>query len=141
MSRVELKVLSTDEDGTLQLEVGAANDRTSSRMELCAHADELLSFASGLEDFPAGPKGEVIWESGGPDPMWFGHIRLRAHVLNGSGHSALDVLMDVRDTPPNRAMSAFSLRCNPADLNELGRKIKVWLAQPSQQLTVEWRDA
>jgi len=46
--------------------------------------------------------------------------------------------MDVRGTPPNRSMSNFFLRCNPADLNELGRRIKAWLPNPSDQLAVEW---
>lgn len=141
MSRVALKVIWRDDDGMLQLDVGASNERTSARMELYAYPADLLAFASGLENFPASSKDEVVWESGGPDPKWFGHMRLRAHVLNGSGHSALEVLMDVRGAEPNRATSAFSLRCNPADINELGRRIKVWLAEPTSELVMEWRDA
>ena len=141
MSRVDLKNMWTDNDGMLQLEVGASNRRTSARMELYAYPADILSFASGLEGFPANAKSEVVWESGGADPKWFGHMRLRAHVLDGSGHSALEIFMEVRGIPPNSAMSKFSLRCNPVDLNELGRRIKAWLAQPSEHLTVEWRDA
>ncbi len=141
MSRVDLKGIWTDDDGMLQLDVGASNDRTSARMELYAYPADLMTFASGLEDFPASPSDEVVWESGGPDPKWFGHMRLRAHVLDGTGHSALEVLMEVRGSPPIRATSAFSLRCNPADLNELGSRIKQWLAEPSHHLVVEWRDA
>jgi hypothetical protein len=140
MSRVELKKVWTDNDGMLQLEVGASNGRTSARMELYAYPADVLSFASALEGFPANAESEVVWESGGADPKWFGHMRLRAHVLDGSGHSALEILMEVRGIPPNSAMSKFSLRSNPADLNELGRRIMAWLAEPSEQLTVEWRD-
>jgi hypothetical protein len=141
MSRVELKNVSTDDDGMLQMDVGASNGRTSARMELYACPADLQLFASVLEGFPASAESEVVWESGSADPKWFGHMRLRTHVLDGSGHSALEVLMDVRGTPPVTAMSKFSLRCNPADLNELGRRIKAWLANPSDPLTVEWRDA
>ena len=141
MPRVELKNLSTDDDGMLQLEFGASNGITSARMELYAYPADVLSFASDLEDFPAGPTSEVTWMSGGPDPKWFGHMCFRAHVLNGSGHSALDVLMEVHGAPPNRSSSSFSLRCNPADINELGRRIRAWLNEPAEQLTVEWRDA
>jgi hypothetical protein len=141
MSRVELKSLWIDDNGMFQLDIGASNDRTSARMELYAYPADILSFASGLESFPANANSEVVWESGGIDPKWYGHMRLRAHVLNGSGHSALEVTMEVRSTPPDSSRSVFSLRCNPADLNELGRRIKEWLAQPSEQLTMEWRDA
>ncbi len=141
MSRVQLKNVWTDDDGMLQLDVGASNGRTSARMELYAYPADVLSFASGLEAFPASAESEVIWESGGADPKWFGHMRFRAHVLNGSGHSALEILMEIRGAPPISAVSKFSLRCNPADLNELGRRMTAWLAKPSDQLVVEWRDA
>jgi hypothetical protein len=141
MPRIDLKNLSTDDDGVLQLEFGASNGRTSARMELYAYPADVLTFACDLESFPTGPTSEVTWVSGNPDEKWFGHMSFRAHVLNGSGHSALDVLMDVHGASPNRSSSTFSLRCNPADINELGRRIKAWLAEPTEQLIVEWRDA
>jgi hypothetical protein len=110
-------------------------------MEVYSYPTDVDSFAMQLQTFPATPTDEVSWESGDADPKWYGHMLLRAHVLDGVGHSAIEVLMDVRGDPSCRAMNNFFLRCNPADLNELGRRIKAWLPDPSQQLTVEWRDA
>jgi hypothetical protein len=141
MPWVTLKNVSSDDDGTLQVVVGASNGRASAGMDVYADPADILAFACDLEGFPANRGSEVCWESGSTDPKWYGHMRLRAHVLNGSGHSVLDVLMDVRGSPPNAEMSRFSLRCNPADLNELGRRIREWIADPSVPLKVEWRDA
>ena len=141
MPRVDLKTVWTDDDGMLQIAVSAVGAGASASMEVYSYPADLETFASGLEVFPSSPKDEVAWESGEPDAKWYGHMLLRAHVLNGSGHSAVEVLMDVRGDPPHRAKSNFFLRCNPADLNEMGRKIKAWLPNPTEQLTVEWRDA
>jgi hypothetical protein len=141
MPRVELKAIWTDDDGMLQIVVGAVSGGTSASMEVYSYPADVESFASRLEAFPATPSDEAIWESGEADPKWYGHMLLRAHVLDGVGHSAVEVLMDVRGSPPNRAKSNFFLRCNPADLNELGRRIKAWLPNPTEQLAVEWRNA
>ncbi|MEJ0086932.1 MAG: hypothetical protein WDO72_14740 [Pseudomonadota bacterium] len=141
MSRVELKTLWTDDDGMLQILVGATNGCASASMEVYSYPDDVESFATRLEAFPSSPEDQVSWESGGPDPKCYGHMLLRAHVLDGSGHSVVEVLMDIRGEPPNRATSNFFLCCNPADLNELGRRINAWLPSSSEQLSVEWRDA
>ena len=141
MSRVELKAIWTDDDGMLQIRVGAAGGDTSAWMEVYSYPADVELFASRLENFPTTPNEQVAWESGDTDPKWYGHMLLRAHLIDGVGHSAVEVLMDVRGAPPNRSMSNFFLRCNPADLNELGRRIKAWLPNPSDQLSVEWRDA
>lgn len=141
MPRVTFKTIWTDYDGMLQIVVGAFNGSSSASMDVYSYPADVESFAMQLQTFPATPTDEVVWESGDPDPKWSGHMLLRAHVLDGLGHSAIEVLMDVRGNPPSRAKSHFFLRCNPADLNELGRRIQAWLPDPTQQLTVEWRDA
>jgi hypothetical protein len=141
MPRVELKAIWTDDDGMLQIMVGTSGGAASASMEVYSYPADLESFASRLESFPLNPGDEVVWESGTTDPKWYGHMLLRAHVLDGVGHSAIEVLMDVRGAPPNRSKCNFFLRANPADLNELGRRIKSWLSNPSDQLAVEWRDA
>ena len=141
MPRVELKTIWTDDDGMLQVVVGATNGSASASMEVYSYPGEIESFATRLESFPSNQDDQVAWESGDADRKWYGHMLLRAHVLDGSGHSAVEVLMDVRGDPPNRATSHFFLRCNPADLNELGRRINAWLPDSSEQLSVEWRDA
>lgn len=140
MPRIELKVIWTDDDDMLQLVVSASNGLTSSSMEVYAYPAEVEAFASGLEAFPRTARDEVVWESGSADPKWYGHMRLRAYVLDGSGHSALEVLMDVRGDPSDCTLSNFSLRGNPADFNELGRRINSWLAEPSAQFVGEWRN-
>jgi hypothetical protein len=141
MPRVELKTIWTDDDGMLQIVVGAANGSASASMEVYSYPDEIESFATRLESFPSDQEDQVAWESGDADPKWYGRMLLRAHVLDGSGHSAVEVLMDVRGEPPKRATSNFFMHCNPADLNELGRRINAWLPNSSEQLSVEWRDA
>ncbi len=141
MPRVELKAIWTDNDGMLEIAVGAVDGSNSASMEVYTYPADVQSFAAQLQTFPATPRDEVAWECGDPDPKWYGHMLLRAHVLDGVGHSALEVLMDVRGEPPIRARSHFFLRCNPADLNELGRQIQAWLPEPYQQLAVAWRDA
>lgn len=141
MSSIEIKSIWTDVDGMLQLVVGASNGRTFSSMEIYSYPADIESFAARLKDFPFNLQDEVVWESGDVDPKWYGHMRIRAYVLDGKGHSAIEVLMDMRGDAVNRSKSTFSLRSNPADLNELGQRIIVWLANPADQLVVEWRDA
>jgi hypothetical protein len=48
--------------------------------------------------------------------------------------------MDTRGDPPDRASHHFYLPCNPADMNELGRRLKEWIFQPSQEQRIEWRE-
>jgi hypothetical protein len=138
MSRVELRSVWEDSDGMLQIVISAANASASSSMDVYAYPTDVERFASGLEGFPKTLADEVVWESGDADPKWYGHMFLRAHVIDHAGHSALEVLMDIRGAVPGREMSHFFVPCNPADLNELGRKIKAWLLNPSERLSVEW---
>jgi hypothetical protein len=138
MARVELRSVWEDSDGMLQIVVSAASSSTSSSMDVYAYPTDVKRFAGELEGFPRTLADEVVWECGDSDPKWYGHMRLRAHVIDRAGHSALEVFMDVREAVPGRATSHFFVPCNPADLNELGRRIKAWRLNPSERLSVEW---
>lgn len=140
MPRIELQANWTDDDGMLRIDVSAANSSTSAAMEVYAYPTDIQAFAEQLENFPSSIKHEVVWESGTPDPKWYGHMLMRARVVDGVGHSALEVLMDVRGSPPYSAKSNFYLRCNPADINVLGTKMQQWLSVPTEKCIVEWRD-
>jgi hypothetical protein len=110
-------------------------------MEAYLYPDQICLFADGLEQFPTSVTHVVTLEAGSPDPKWFGHLRLCAHVSDGVGHSVVEIFMDCRGKPPVQALHHFFLKCNPADLNDLGRQLNGWLSDPSEKVQVEWRDA
>ena len=140
MPLLAFKSLWSDDDSMLQVAVTAANSTANATMEAYLYPDQIENFASELERFPTGAAHEVELESGSSNPKWYGHLRLRVYVKDGVGHSAVEVLMDRRGDPPNRASHHFYLPCNPADMNELGRRLKQWISEPSRQAAVEWRD-
>jgi hypothetical protein len=139
---VAFKSIWTDDDGMLQVAITAGNSAAMATMEAYIYPDEISRFAAELEQFPTSASHEVTLESGSPDPKWYGHLRLRAHVRDDVGHSAVEVFMDCRVDPPAGALHHFYLRCNPADVNELGRQLNQWISQASRpEVHVEWRDA
>lgn len=141
MPFIAFKSVSSDDDGMLQIDVTAANSYAAATMDVYLYPDEIENFATELERFPTALAHEVVLESGSSDPKWYGHLRVRVYVMDRAGHSAVEVLMDRRGKPPGRASHHFYLTCNPADMNELGRRLKQWISHPAQEVRVEWHGA
>jgi hypothetical protein len=141
MPRIEFKTIWTDSDGMLNLFIAASNGVTTGGLETYLYPEQLLEFARELERFPSNAQHEVIIQAGSTDPGLHDHFQMRAFVLNGSGHSALEVTMESRGNPPVAARSHFYLACNPADLNRVGTVLRQWLPDPAKGLSIEWRDA
>jgi hypothetical protein len=141
MSRVELSVVWTDDDGMLQLSIKTVSPTHASVQETYLYPDNLAKFADELRSFPRDTKSEVVLESGSKDPKWHDYLRLRVFVLKPTGYSAMEVESDVRGSPPVSATSHFYVPGTPADFNRLGSEMSDWLKNPIGRLVVEWRDA
>ena len=140
MPFMAFKSVSSDDDGLLQVAFTAGHSSANAAMYVYLYPDQIEHFAAELERFPTGLTHEVVLESGSSDPKWYGHLRVRVYVMDSAGHSAVEVLIDDRGEPPGRASHHFYLPCNPADMNEVGRRLKQWISHPAQEVRVDWRD-
>ena len=129
------KTIWTDDDGMLQVEVVAANSATVATMEAFTYSIWASRSPSALEQFPTHAAHEVMLESGSPIRVGGTGTCVCASMLR----MALDTL-SLRSSwivaaihrLGRRIISHF--RCNPADMNELGRQLNQWADQPSQEL-------
>ena len=135
------KSISSDDDGLLQVALATGHSSAHATMDVYLYPDQLERFAAELEQFPMTLTQEVVLESGSSDPKWYGHLRVRVYVVDSVGHSAVEVSIDYRGDPLGPISHHFYLPCNPADMNELGRRLRPWISHPEQELRVEWRDA
>ncbi|HXS92152.1 MAG TPA: hypothetical protein VN705_22535 [Steroidobacteraceae bacterium] len=140
MNFLELTVLSTDDDGMVQLGVRAASSTHAAYHETHLYPDSLASFGEELKGFPRAVDTEVVLECGSKDPKWHDYFRMRVFLLKATGRSALELESEVRGTPPVRAESHFFIPGMPADFNRLGSGLVAWLANPSDPFRVEWRN-
>lgn len=141
MSRVEIKVLWTDDDGMLEAGFKIASSIHCTYHETYLYPESLATFAKSLIGFPESTDSEVVLKCGSADPKFRDSLELRAFVSNPGGHSALEVRSIVRGTPPVSAETHFYVPAMPADLNRLGAELSAWLESPTENLVVEWKIA
>jgi hypothetical protein len=128
MPYIELERLWVDADELTQLQVTASNDVQVGRQDFYAYPESIEAFAQELTDFPKKPSHEVNIEYGAPQDFKC-HLGIRVFVLDGVGHSAIEITFDNREEPPLKARCQFYLTCEPATVNALGRRLLAWIGR------------
>ena len=138
MSYIELKRAWTDDDGMIELEVIASNGQQVGTMRLCVYPDQLVEFGDKLTIFPSSVNDIAALEYGTP-PDVYSYVLLKAQVLDGKGHSALEVQFDNRLEPPEEAKSKFFISAEPASLNRFGSALSAWASGDEKVVRAEFR--
>jgi len=140
MNRVELNVISTHDDGIVQLGITIASLRRCAYHETYLYPESMAAFAESLMQFPQSQASEAVFECGSREARAHDFIRLRTFVLKSNGHSALEVDSRMRGEPPACAELHFYVPGMPADFNRVGLELSAWLQSPTERLVVEWQD-
>jgi len=57
------------------------------------------------------------------------------------GHSAIEFKFDNRLDPPSQAQIHFFMQCEPATVNDLGKKLVSWAKDMEEPFRYEWKNA
>lgn len=125
----------------VQLKIVAASSNHTSTHEAYVYPDSIRQFAQQLKDFGSNVASQAVLESGGRGERAYGYARLRALVLEPTGHSAIEVEFETRGKPPNFAKCHFFAAGEPATFNELGTRLSEWCQDMAMEFVYEWRDA
>jgi len=121
---LSIAVVDPDED-YLGIEICAASCRFAGATRIYAGLDELNTFASRIEGFPATPQDEREYEFGSIDPgVAGGFASLRFHCVDGSGHAALEVALEDDDQWHTSASAKFTFQIQAAELDRFTRSLR-----------------
>ena len=140
MPFIEIERIWTDDDEMLQLDVWVSNDIQVGKQDFYIYPDEFSEFAKKLQEFPKSISDEVKIEYG-EDPKYYCYLTLSALVLDSVGHSAIEFKFDNRLDPPLQAQAHFYLQCEPATINEFGKKLISWAGVMKDVFRYEWKNA
>ncbi|WP_032808991.1 MULTISPECIES: hypothetical protein [Leptospira] len=115
-----------EEPYQLNLVIEASNGHQAGELEFYDNAESLSLCAKALEAFPKNNKDEFSWELGSENPKdrFAFFFRFRVYLLDSSGHAALNLRLSNNLDHPIRALTDFSIQCEPAGLNSLGLLFK-----------------
>ena len=140
MPFIEIERIWTDDDEMLQLDVRASNDSQVGKQDFYIYPEDFSEFGKKLQEFPKSTN-DVAKLVYGEDPKYYCYLSLSAVVLDSVGHSAIEFKFDNRLDPPLQAQAHFYMQCNPATINELGKKLVSWGGEMKEAFRYEWKNA
>jgi hypothetical protein len=125
----------------LHLSMTASNGRVRGRLEFYLGAQELMRWAEGMETFPLHARSVLLWELGSerPEDRWSCYFRLRVFTVDAQGHSAIQFRFNNNAELPDREITEFCIRTDPAAINRLGQLCRVFADMRHEVL--EWSPA
>jgi hypothetical protein len=141
MAHVQLTRLWTDDDGMVQVALAATNGAQLVTQDFYSYPNDFESFGKALEEFPKSANAEARFEYGNDNPKMHAQVLIRAFVLNGRGHSAIEIKTNNNRESPERSIAHFFIPCEPATINRFGKELRAWSATMATPLLVEWKDA
>ena len=108
----------------VNLEIEASNTRQKGYLEYYSNASDLIEIGIALKDFPFLGADEYLYELGSEDPddNFAHYLRLRFFKVLSSGASAIELrFSNNKRKAPHREITEFSIPCEVAGLNRLGK--------------------
>jgi hypothetical protein len=108
------------------LVIEASNGAQKGQLEFYDNAEALSRVASELEVFPRHNGQVLLWELGSerPEDRVAFYFRLRIFVIDSVGHCAVQLRFNNNEALPDRELSEFCIRAEPAQLNRLAQLLK-----------------
>jgi len=121
---LRISIVDPDED-YLGIEICVASCRFAGATRIYAGRDELSTFAARIEGFPATAQDEREYEFGSIDPgIAGGFASLRFHCVDGSGHTALEAVLEDDDQWHAPTSAKFAFQIHAADLDRFTRSLR-----------------
>jgi hypothetical protein len=116
-----------EEPYQIQLLVEASNGRQRATIDYYTHASDLPELGEALLTFPLTESKQHIYEIGSKDPKdrFAYYLKFRFFLIRATGDSGIELhFCNNRDEAPYREMSEFTIPCEVAGINRLGKLIK-----------------
>jgi len=120
-----------------QFEVAASNGAFQVRQEFYAYHSDIKEFGSALMKFPLTGKDEVRFDIGFRNPAQAHWLLLRAYIYDSTGHAGLLFECCDNTVDPWRQEARFTIRCEVASLNRLGKALVEWAQNSNNELREE----
>jgi len=128
-----------DDDGLYQFKISLSNGDTFASLDFWEYGDNFKEFGEGLLNFPKGLKDIVTYELGKEkndgQMKWAYYMLLKVFCFDPSGQSTVRVIVDNHADIPNSQRSEFYIKSEPANLNNLGQKLKDWTPDKEKELS------
>lgn len=110
----------------LNLVIVASNGHINGRLEYYCNAIDLEELGEKLSRFNGKKSDEERYELGSENsPVRFAFfLSLKVSALDSVGHSALRIRLNNNRDFPERELSEFAIKAEPADINRLGNLLK-----------------
>ena len=111
----------------IELQVEASNDRQHASIEYYTNADDLPALGDALMKFPFTDSKEHIYEIGTEDPTarFAYHLYFRFFLIRPTGDSGIEIRFhNNREAAPDREIAEFTIPCQVAGINRLGKLLK-----------------
>jgi hypothetical protein len=125
------------EEGVFHLEIAASYDGYAAFQDFYIGASEIASLATRLQSFPSDVKDEIILASGERGTTWAHAVNLRFWVYDSAGHCAIAFDVSNNAAEPYTRNACFTIRCEAASLNQLGKDIATWIATDEESVVTE----
>jgi len=122
---IEIEDLNYD-GAELHLELRASNGSFVGTMDLYCNEEDLIQFGNDLQRFPKSSRDTATFELGEDNEIWAHYLCIKAHVIDGVGHSALRLTLSTRSTGPWGGRAEFEILSEPASLNRFGKELAIW---------------
>jgi len=126
-----------DDDTMMKIRVEFVGNGRQSWYEGYAYPEEFAVFGQALVDFPNHVSDEVRLELGSSDPAFSSGLLVRAFVHDGAGHCAMEFKAETRGDALEASLVRFAVPTEAASLNELGRSLMAWSANPTEAFRFE----
>jgi hypothetical protein len=111
----------------IELHVEASNGRQHASIEYYTNADDLPALGDALMQFPFTDSKEHIYEIGTEEPAarFAYHLRFRFFLIRPIGDSGIEIRFhNNREAAPDREIAEFTIPCEVAGINRLGKLLK-----------------
>lgn len=142
MPFIKFKKIWQDDDTSINVEFGASNGALTTTQDIYVYPEELSGFGNKLGAyFPKLGKGEVVFEYGSEVENFYAYVLCKVtyrnlHQLNIEIRTNNNG--DKKDQP--LALSQFSIGIPVQSLNELGKKLAIWVEQMENEFVYEWNE-
>jgi hypothetical protein len=128
---------SDNERDLCLFEVTASNREYLVRQQFYAYLDDIQEFGNVLKDFPLTTKDEVRFSIGARDPAQAHWLLLKAYIYDSTGHAGLLFECCDNTIDPWRQEARFTIRCEAASLNRLGKALVDWVRSGNNEMREE----
>ncbi len=119
---IQIRRFPYEEPYLVNLVFSASNGVLNGRLEYYCNASDLKDIGKALRSFPRKVPDEYSYEIGStkPEDRFAYYFAIHAYTTDGSGHCALQIVIDNNGKRPDEEACRFSIKAEPSAINRLG---------------------